>query len=214
MAESRWLESEYRNQGYSILVGVDEVGRGPLAGPVVAASVILPADHTIQGLDDSKRLTEQQRDVLFIEIHKQAHAIGVGMVCAAEIDQLNILQASLKAMSLSYTQLRQSTDVVPDLVLVDGNQRFACDVPLIPVVKGDQRSQNIAAGSIVAKVLRDRVMLAFHELYPMYDFAKHKGYPTPHHKQALEEWGPSPMHRLSFRGVLSAHEFSLEEIEE
>lgn len=192
-------------------MGVDEVGRGPLAGPVVAASVILPADHTVDGLDDSKRLTEKQRERLFEEIHKQASAIGVGMVCAAEIDRLNILQASLKAMSLSYTQLRQRTQLIPDLVLVDGNQRFACDIPLIPVIKGDQRSQNIAAASIVAKVLRDRIMMSFHDLYPVYDFASHKGYPTLSHRQALATWGASPLHRFSFRGVLSTNESCCEE---
>lgn len=200
--EPRWLETHYQSQGYTLIVGVDEAGRGPLAGPVVAASAVLPTDHTLEGLDDSKKLTEKQRDDLFHQIHDQALALGVGVVSAAEIDQLNILQASLKAMRLSLDQLRKKMTGTPDIVLVDGNQSFESDLKIVPVVKGDSRSQNIAAASIVAKVLRDRIMVAYDSLYPSFGFAKHKGYPTPTHKQTVLELGPTPVHRLSFRGVL------------
>lgn len=206
--EPRWLETHYQGQGCTLIVGVDEAGRGPLAGPVVAASALLPTHHTLVGLDDSKRLTEKQRDSLFLEIHEQAIALGVGVVSAAEIDQLNILQASLKAMQLSLQQLLRQVEQVPDIVLVDGNQSFASDLKVVPVVKGDQRSQNIAAASIVAKVLRDRIMVAYHDLYPAYGFAKHKGYPTPTHKATLLAQGPTPVHRLTFRGVLPHDEES------
>ncbi len=205
-SESRWLESDYHAQDTTWIVGIDEAGRGPLAGPVVAASVLLPTDHTLEGLDDSKRLTEARRRALFDDIHEQALAVGTSMVSAAEIDEINILQASLKAMRLSLDQLCEKIDRTPQIVLVDGNQRFDHSLPIIPVVKGDQRSQNIAAASIVAKVLRDKVMEAYHGLYPQFDFLKHKGYPTPQHKQALVEYGASPLHRISFRGVLPIKE--------
>lgn len=180
-----------------LLAGVDEVGRGPLAGDVVAAAVILDPERPIAGLDDSKKLTEKRREALFELICAQALSFCVARASVAEIDRINILQASLLAM----TRAVQGLSRQPEHVLVDGNRlpkwRYAAEA----VVKGDSRHAAIAAASILAKVTRDREMLALDALYPGYGLAAHKGYPTALHLQALERLGPSPIHRQSFGPV-------------
>src|SRR3990167_11289899 len=180
-----------------LIAGVDEAGRGPLAGPVIAAAVILDAERPILGLADSKKLTERQRNRLFNEIRARALFWAVARARVSEIDEMNILQASLLAMQRAVAKLA----VVPDLVLVDGNQspRLACETRTI--VKGDETEPAISAASIVAKVLRDRLMLMLDRRYPGYGFAKHKGYPTASHIKALAQQGVSRIHRLSFAPV-------------
>lgn len=197
----RWLESEYRTQGHEHIIGVDEAGRGPLAGPVVAAAAILPPDVELPQLNDSKKLSEAQRDALFPQVHSVAYAVGVGVVCASDIDQLNILQATKKAMKLAVDSVVRQLEHPADLILVDGNQTFPYDIEMLAIVKGDQRCQSIAAASIVAKVTRDRLMKAYDALYPDYLFSGHKGYPTAKHKALIAEHGPCPIHRMTFRGV-------------
>ena len=196
------VETWARAQGYELLLGLDEAGRGPLAGPVVAAAVILPADCSIKGLDDSKRLTERQREALFEPILSQALATSIASVDAPTIDTMNILRASLHAMALSWQGVMQSRpDLEHALVLVDGNQRAPLPdhVDQRPIVKGDAKSLNIAAASILAKVTRDRLMCEHHKRWPVYGFDRHKGYPTAAHAAAIREHGPCPIHRRSFR---------------
>lgn len=200
----RWLEEEVAPLGRTRILGVDEAGRGPLAGPVVAAAVLLPPSPSdaLLDLDDSKRLSELQRQTLFRAIHKEALAIGVGMVCAPEIDRLNILQSTFQAMRIAMDRALQQLPAPPDMILLDGKLTFVYERPLQAVIKGDQKSRNIAAASIIAKVTRDALMEAYHLLYPCYGFHEHKGYPSPAHRAALVEHGPCPIHRFSFRGVL------------
>lgn len=185
------------------IAGTDEAGRGPLAGPVVAAAAILTNDEReallSAGLRDSKKLTEKKRDRLFEEICSLGVVWHAQAACAAKIDRDNILAASLWCMRRSVEQL----PAAPSLVLVDGNRAVpGLLVPQKTVIKGDDRVPVIAAASIVAKVLRDRVMTVMDSIYPQYLFARHKGYPSQLHKRLLEEFGPSPIHRLTFRGVL------------
>lgn len=182
------------------IAGVDEVGRGPLAGPVVAAAVILDPQHPIVGLADSKKLSEKKREALFIEIQEKALAVGVGRAEPAEIDAINILQASLLAMVRAVEQL----SIQPTQVLVDGNQLIAVSQPCQAIVDGDQLVQEISAASIIAKVLRDREMKALALDYPAYGFEQHKGYPTRQHLEALATFGPLHCHRRSFRPVQTA----------
>ncbi|MBR9911002.1 MAG: ribonuclease HII [Gammaproteobacteria bacterium] len=177
--------------------GVDEVGRGPLAGDVVAAAVILDPDKPIAGLADSKKLSEKKREFLFEEIRTKAKSFCVARASVVEIDRLNILQASLLAM----TRAVQGLEVEPQHVWVDGNKIPRWDYPAEAVVKGDSRVAAISAASILAKVTRDREMVAFDQQYPGYGFAGHKGYPTSVHLQALEQLGVSPIHRRSFGPV-------------
>ena len=183
--------------GFGLIAGTDEAGRGPLAGPVVSAAVILPSGFDDQGVDDSKKLVPARREQLYARIHSEAHAVGIGVVEAADIDRINILQAARRSMALAVGQLSPQ----PDFVLVDGN----CDIPLpLPqqaVVKGDSRSISIAAASIIAKVLRDRMMQDYHRAFPQFGFDRHKGYPTKAHKAAIAAHGPCPIHRRSFKGV-------------
>ncbi|HBF09825.1 MAG TPA: ribonuclease HII [Gammaproteobacteria bacterium] len=183
-----------------IVAGVDEVGRGPLAGAVVAAAVILDPNNPIQGLADSKKLSEKKREALFVEIQEKALAVGVGRAEPAEIDELNILQASLVAMVRAVNSL----EVTPTHVLVDGNQVIQVEQPCEAVVGGDHLIQEISAASIIAKVLRDREMMELALEYPEYGFDKHKGYPTKVHMAALEEHGALEIHRKSFRPVQNA----------
>lgn len=180
-----------------LIVGVDEVGRGPLAGPVVTAAVILDPAKPIAGLNDSKKLTEKRRIELEPIIKANALAWALGRAEPEEIDQINILQATLLAMRRAVEALA----IKPDHALVDGNQAPKLICPVTTVIKGDESEPVIAAASILAKVARDREMLEMDQLYPGYDLAKHKGYPTPSHRQALMELGPSPIHRLSFKPV-------------
>lgn len=189
------FDAVYRERGIVHLCGVDEAGRGPLAGPVYAAAVILDPDVVIDGVNDSKKLSEKRREALFDEICEKAVAYGIASASVEEIEEMNILQATFLAMSRAVAAL----SLTPDFVLVDGNQvPRGIDRPIETVVKGDARSASIAAASILAKVSRDRYMLALDEQYPQYAFSKHKGYGTKVHCEALQTFGPSPEHRLSF----------------
>ena len=180
--------------GYQLVCGVDEAGRGPLAGPVCAAAVILPPDMVIPGLNDSKKLTDKKRRELFDIITAEAVSYGIALVSEKEIDEINILQATFRAMEQAVARM----DVTPDIVLVDGNREPRMPYPVKTVVKGDSLSASIAAASILAKVTRDRLMEQLDETYPQYGFAVHKGYGTKRHYAALTEFGPSPIHRMTF----------------
>ena len=187
-------EDVLHGRGYNYIAGVDEAGRGPLAGPVVAAAVIFPCGWTHTGIKDSKQLTAQKREYLSGIISQKALAWSWAEVDHAEIDTINILQASLKAMRCAVELLSLS----PDYLLIDGIYPITSPIPQTPLVKGDQRSLATAAASIMAKVIRDSIMQKYHELYPQYNFAKNKGYGTKEHLQALTDYGPSPIHRRSF----------------
>lgn len=195
-------------KSYGPVCGTDEAGRGPLAGPVVAAAVILPNSCVIEGLDDSKKLTEKKREKLYDIIREQALAYAIVEISPEEIDRLNILRASLTAMQRAVAKVRET--VSPAAVLIDGNQQADFGVPSFTVVKGDSISQSIAAASVLAKVYRDRLMMKLAEEYPVYGIAKHKGYPTPEHKLAVYEHGPSPIHRRSFLSFLERDKDKLE----
>ena len=178
--------------------GVDEAGRGPLAGPVVAAAVILPKECEINGLNDSKKLSTQKREFLFDQIIRLAVSIGVGIVEPGEIDRLNILRAALLAMEGAVMKLNPK----PDFLLIDGNIRTSLLIPQETVIGGDSTCNSIAAASIIAKVMRDLIMDYYHKLHPEYNFKKHKGYPTKEHFEALKKFGPCPIHRRTFKGVI------------
>ena len=188
------IENEYFSKGVGLICGVDEAGRGPLAGPVCAAAVILPANLELPGLTDSKKLTDKRRRELFPMIKEKAIAYGIGFASEQEIDEINILQATFLAMERALAQL----NVRPDLALIDGNREKDFGIPVKTVVKGDSLSANIAAASILAKVSRDDVMMALAEKYPQYGFEIHKGYGTKAHYEALRAYGASPVHRSTF----------------
>ena len=188
------LESSLRAEGYDRICGVDEAGRGPLAGPVCAAAVILPPDAELPGLNDSKKLSEKKRELLFPMIQEQAVAWSVAFASVEEIEELNILRATFLAMNRAIAGL----NVKPDLALIDGNQNREIAMPSRTVVHGDARCACIAAASILAKVSRDRLMKELAVRYPQYGFEKHKGYGTKAHYAALREYGPCPIHRRSF----------------
>jgi len=192
-----WFESRLRSKGFNRIAGVDEAGRGPLAGPVIAAAVLLPSDYPANGITDSKQLTAKQRERLFDRIHSDAVAVGTGRVDAEDIDRINILQASLHAMAIAVSQLNPAADYL----LIDGIFPIPSTLPQDPIPKGDSRSVSIAAASIVAKVVRDRIMADYHRQYPAYGFDRHKGYPTRAHKAAIAQHGPCPIHRRTFKGV-------------
>lgn len=201
------LEQRFSEKWGGMLAGVDEVGRGPLAGPVVAAAVILPADHRIRGITDSKALTPEKREELDALIREKAIAFGIGSVDPDEIDRINILNASLKAMALAIAALGTK----PAGVLIDGVFRIpGVELPQQPVVKGDLRCRCIGAASIVAKVHRDRVMTELEKEHPGYGFAEHKGYGCESHRKAIRKLGPSPVHRRSFGGVLAPEVWEVE----
>jgi len=185
------------NTNQQRIAGVDEVGRGPLAGPVVAAAVILDPNNPIEGLMDSKKLTEKKREVLAVEIKEKALSWALGRAEVEEIDEINILQASLVAMSRAVEKL----SIEPELVLVDGNKCPKVSYPVEAIVKGDSLIEAISAASIIAKVARDTEMIAFDEVYPGYGLAKHKGYPTAMHRQALLDLGVTIIHRRSYKPV-------------
>lgn len=191
------FEEEIQAQGFRVIAGLDEAGRGPLAGPVVAAAVVLAPIKKMAGLDDSKKLSPEQREKIFSLILQQAAAVGIGVVDAREIDRLNILRASLKAME----QAVQNLPLSPDFLLIDGIHSLTLPLAQRAIPKGDQRCQSIAAASIVAKVTRDRLMLAYHDEYPQYNFARHKGYGTREHLQAIRQYGCCPLHRQSFKPI-------------
>lgn len=190
-------EREVYAKGYRFIAGVDEAGRGPLAGPVVAAAVILPEDHDIPGIADSKKLSAGKREALFSEIHEHAQAVGVGIVDQREIEKINILQASLKAMQSAVADLGFQVDYI----LVDGIHPIPTKIPQSTIKKGDTISPSIAAASIIAKVTRDRIMVKYHSIYPQYNFAKNKGYGTEEHMLAIKRFGCCEIHRRTFRGV-------------
>lgn len=194
-------EDLYRSQGFAAVCGVDEAGRGPLAGPVFAAAVILPDGLENIGLNDSKKLTEKKRDALFDIITEKAVAWCVASADEKEIDELNILNATFLAMKRAVDGLA----VRPDLALIDGNRRPGTGIREETIVKGDAKSISIAAASILAKVSRDRYMLELDKKYPEYCFAKHKGYPTALHYEMIKKYGVSPVHRLSFLKTLDKH---------
>lgn len=179
---------------YGTICGIDEAGRGPLCGPVVAAAVILPDEYNILYINDSKKLSETKREEVYSEIDKYAVAYGVGIVSPERIDEINILQATYEAMRTAIHKL----SVTPDILLNDAVTIPMVDIKQVPIIKGDAKSQSIAAASIVAKVTRDHLMEEYDKLYPEYGFAKHKGYGTAAHIKAIKEYGPCPIHRRTF----------------
>ena len=199
------FDMSLHNQGYELIAGADEAGRGPLAGPVVAAAVIFPADINITGIDDSKALSAAQREKAFKKIMEASVAVGLGVVDAEAIDRINILQASLQAMSYAVCSLK----VKPDLILLDGNKIPENLHPKLKtisaraVVGGDSKSLTIAAASIIAKCIRDSLMRTYHDSFPEYGFDKHKGYGTAGHLKALAQYGPCRIHRKSFEPIKS-----------
>lgn len=195
--DTLWFEKVARSQGYQSIAGIDEAGRGPLAGPVVAAAVILPSEFNLPGLTDSKRLTARQREALYPMIRSQAVAVGIGLASAGEVDRINVLQSTLKCMQQAVSRLNCEADYL----LVDGISRIPSTLPQETLKKGDSRSLSISAASIVAKVVRDRIMRAYDKHYPEYGFAGHKGYGSAEHMKAIAHYGPSPLHRKTFRGV-------------
>jgi ribonuclease HII len=198
MPSDLWVfENEARNMGHKIVAGIDEAGRGPLAGPVVSAAVILPEGIDLPGIDDSKKLTPAQRHRLYDRLYGGAWSIGIGVVDAAEIDRVNILQATLRSMAMAVANLRPQ----PDYLLIDGIFTLAVDFPQQAIKKGDALSISIAAASIVAKVTRDRIMNQVDDLFPEFGFSRHKGYPTKTHREAIARYGCCPIHRRTFKGV-------------
>jgi ribonuclease HII len=188
------FDKKYFVKKIKYLAGVDEAGRGPLAGPVVAASVIFRKNTVIKDVNDSKQLTEKQREELFDKIISKALAYSVSIVEHFVIDEINILNASMMAMKKAVDDLK----IKPDLILVDGNRKFQSDIPVITIVKGDSKSFSIAAASILAKVTRDRLMKNLAVQYPVYQWEQNKGYPTKQHREIIKKYGPSPLHRKSF----------------
>ncbi len=189
-------EKEYAQ--YTHICGIDEVGRGPLAGPVVACAVVLPKDVTILYLNDSKKLSEKKRELLYDEIMEKAVAVGIGAVGPAKIDEINILQATYEAMRMAIEDLTGKLGKKPDLLLNDAVTIPEVDIPQVPIIKGDAKSISIAAASIVAKVTRDHLMIEYDQVLPGYDFAKNKGYGTKAHIAGLKELGATPIHRKTF----------------
>ena len=186
------FEKEYSD--HQAICGIDEVGRGPFAGPIVAGAVILPKDHPILYLNDSKKLSEKKREELYEVILKEAVATGIGMASPARIDEINILQATYEAMRMAISNL----SVQPDLLLNDAVTIPEIEIMQIPIIKGDAKSVSIAAASILAKVTRDRLMVEYEKVFPGYDFASNKGYGTKAHIEGLKKFGPTPIHRMSF----------------
>lgn len=185
---------EHQYEGYGAVCGIDEVGRGPLAGPVVAGAVILPTDCEILYLNDSKKLSEKKRELLYDEIMEKAVATGIGVISPDRIDEINILQATYEAMRMAISNLK----VQPSVLLNDAVTIPLVEIPQVPIIKGDAKSVSIAAASIIAKVTRDHMMVEYEEIYPGYSFASNKGYGSAQHIAALKELGPTPIHRRTF----------------
>jgi len=200
ICDLRAFEYQARQNGYSRIAGVDEAGRGPLAGPVVSAAVILPDSFAVPGVNDSKCLTAKTRDCLYDDIYRHAVSIGIGIIDPVEIDRINILQASLAAMIMAVRNLKPQ----PDFLYIDGNFCTSLILPQEALIDGDAKCVSIAAASIIAKVTRDRIMSEYHIDYPEFDFPRHKGYATKAHLAAITQFGCCPIHRRSFRGVLPA----------
>lgn len=188
-------ENELREKGFKFICGIDEAGRGPLAGPVVVASVIMPADSMIEGVNDSKKISEKKREELYEKIIKEAISYGVAIIGQDEIDEVNILNATKKGLTISLQELTKK----PDLILVDAlNHIDTLGIPYDSIIKGDAKCYSIAAASIIAKVTRDRIMREWDKIYPEYGFEKHKGYGTASHIKAIREFGLCPIHRKTF----------------
>lgn len=194
------MSHEHYHEGHHLVAGVDEAGRGPLAGPVVIAAVILPADHGLQGLDDSKRLNPGMRNALFPQIQERAVSHAIIVIDVAEIERLNILRATLSGMRKAVLAL----DPAPELTLVDGNRAPELDCKVRTIIEGDHWVPAISAASILAKVTRDEIMMQWHREYPEYGFDHNKGYPTPQHLEILKRIGPCPIHRKTFAPVREA----------
>ncbi len=192
-----FFENHYQKKGYKYIVGVDEAGRGPLAGPVVAAAVIFPPGFESTDINDSKKIPEPKREELYDFIFKTAITVGVGIVYEREIEEINILQAALKAMRVALIDL----DETPDFILVDGNKKINTLIPQKTITKGDSKSVSIGAASIIAKVTRDRIMYQHHRTYPYYNFKNHKGYATKAHIEAIKEHGITKIHRRTFSPI-------------
>ena len=206
MTETKQFDNSFLTNKIHLIAGVDEAGRGPLAGPVVAASVIFSPDTHIEGVNDSKQLSEKEREGLLPQIMERSVAYSVSVISHSKIDEINILQASLLAMFTSVSRLK----IVPDLVLADGNKIFEFKKPVISIVKGDSKSFAIGAASIIAKVARDRIMKRLDLKFPEYLWKKNKGYPTREHIKAVKLYGPTPLHRKTFlKNILP--EFALSE---
>ncbi|MDD5167376.1 MAG: ribonuclease HII [Syntrophales bacterium] len=194
LSELTIYEQRARQKGYENIAGIDEAGRGPLAGPVVAAAVILPWDYQHPEINDSKQLSARKRDQLYDVIKNDALSVGIGVVEAPIIDAINILRATMMAMREAIQDLRLS----PDYLLVDGNHRIPIDIPQKAIIRGDSLSISIAAASIIAKVSRDQIMEIYHRQFPQYNFLKNKGYGTSEHRHAIKQYGTCKIHRKSF----------------
>jgi len=197
------FDNSFLTEKVSLIAGVDEAGRGPLAGPVVSAAVIFDCNTFIEGVNDSKQLTENERERLFPEIMEKALSVSVAAISHSQIDRINILQASLAAMLLAVKRLK----INPDLILVDGNKTFQYLIPTIPIIKGDAKSFAIASASIIAKVTRDKIMKRLSTYYPNYLWEKNKGYPTREHIHAVKTYGPCTLHRKSFLKKILSEEY-------
>ena len=191
------FEKKVNQQGFCLIAGVDEAGRGPLAGPVVSAAVILPYGLHIPGIGDSKKLTSSKRHMLYEKIYDSAQAIGIGIVDGLEIDRINILKAALLSMAIAVKNLKPASD----FLLIDGKFTIGINCAQQPVVNGDNLSISVGAASIIAKVTRDRIMEKYHDEYPEYGFNRHKGYGTKAHREAIKRFGCCPIHRKTFNGV-------------
>ena len=205
LKELKKIEEELYLQGTTSIAGIDEAGRGPLAGPVVVACVVMPRESMIEGVNDSKKVSEKKREKLYDEITQEAIAYGVGIISQEEIDKINILNATKEGLTLAIKEMekdlkeKQRGFEKPEIILVDALTKIDTDhIPYRSIIKGDAKSYSIAAASIIAKVTRDRIMREWNEVYPMYGFAKHKGYGTASHIAAIKEYGLCPLHRRSF----------------
>ncbi|TAL22086.1 MAG: ribonuclease HII [Nitrospirae bacterium] len=192
-------DESFREKGFRRIAGIDEAGRGPLAGPVVASAVVMPNDGRIDGLRDSKKVPEKEREILFWEILSCCKDVGVGIIEAEEIDRINILRATRLAMEKAVKDLSSE----PDFLLIDAVSLTSLHIRQISPIKGESVSASIAAASIIAKVVRDRLMLQYHKVYPEYGFEKHKGYGTKEHVENIQNYGPCPIHRKTFEKVMS-----------
>jgi ribonuclease HII len=194
-------DETFREKGFRVIAGIDEAGRGPLAGPVVAAAVVLPADLKIKGLRDSKKVPEHEREALFWNILSSSLDVGVGVIEHDEIDRINILQATRSAMKNAVAELHHA----PDALIIDAVTLPAVSMKQFSIIKADSKSASVAAASLIAKYVRDRIMLQYHSLYPEYNFIRNKGYGTAEHLRLLDMHGPCKIHRKSFRKVMDIH---------
>ena len=205
LKEIKKIEEELYEKGITSIAGIDEAGRGPLAGPVVVACAVMPKDSMIEGVNDSKKVSEKKRERLYEEIIEEAIGYGVGIISQEEIDRINILNATKEGLTTAIKEMEKDLQVKkrgfdkPEIILVDALTKIDTDhIPYRSIIKGDAKSYSIAAASIIAKVTRDRIMRQWDEVYPMYGFAKHKGYGTAAHIAAIKEYGLCPLHRRSF----------------